>query len=242
MPFWHRLVIAAVVFAVISLLARLLDWWLARRPLPPDAATRYRVLRRSISVAILVVGLFSALLVIPQVRAIAGGLLASSAVVGVIVGFASQRTLGNFVAGLLIAVTQPIRLGDRVTYDGDEGVVEEIGLTYTLIRAPDGDRIVVPNEKLASDTIRNSTIRSRERFAEITVQVPLSADLGAAVDAVREELAGDREASVFVSALEDDDAVLTIRAPAVDEDGARRLEGDLRLRTHGRLHALGVWA
>src|ERR1041385_488286 len=115
MPFWHRLIIAAAVFAVISLLARLLDWWLARRPLPPDAATRYRVLRRSISVAILVVGLFSALLVIPQVRAIAGGLLASSAVLGVIVGFASQRTLGNFVAGLLIAVTQPIRLGDRVT-------------------------------------------------------------------------------------------------------------------------------
>jgi len=76
MPFWHRIVIAAIVFAVISLLARFVDWWLARRPLPPEAATRYRVLRRTISVAIVVVGLFSALLVIPEVRAIAGGLLA----------------------------------------------------------------------------------------------------------------------------------------------------------------------
>ena len=240
MPFWHRLVIAAAVFAVISLLARLLDLWLARRPLPPDAATRYRVLRRGVMVAILVVGLFSALLVIPQVRAVAGGLLASSAVLGVIVGFASQRTLGNFVAGIMIAIAQPIRLGDRVTYAGEQGVVEEIGLSFTLIRAPDGDRLVVPNEKLASDTIRNSTIRSQERFAEITVQVPLSADLGAVVEAVREELAGDRETSVFVSAL-DGDATLTIRAAAGDEDVARRLEGELRLRAHERLRTLGVW-
>src|SRR5207302_2243127 len=150
-------------------------------PLPPEAATRYRVLRRTISVAIIVVGLFSALLVIPQVRAVAGGLLASSAVLGVIIGFASQRTLGNFVAGLLIAITQPIRLGDRVVYGGEAGVVAEIGLTYTFIRTEDEARLVVPNEKLASDTIRNSSIRSREKVAEITMQVPLSDDLGSAV-------------------------------------------------------------
>ena len=133
---------------------------------------------------------------IPQVRAIAGGLLASSAVLGVIIGFASQRTLGNFVAGLLIAISQPVRLGDRVTYAGEDGVVEEIGLTFTLIRTRDDARLVVPNEKLVSDTIRNASIRSRETFAEVTVQVPLSADLRAAVDGLREEVAGERDASV----------------------------------------------
>src|ERR671935_712095 len=179
MPFWHRIVIAAAVFVLVSLLARLVDWWLARRPLPPDAVTRYRVLRRSISVAILVVGLFSALLVIPQVRALAGGVLASGAVLGVIIGFASQRTLGNFVAGLLIAITQPVRLGDRVELEGTEGIVEEIGLTYTFIRTQDDARFVIPNEKLASDTIRNSTIVSRAKIAEITVSVPLATDLRA---------------------------------------------------------------
>src|SRR5581483_1515495 len=162
MPFWHRIVIAGAVFLLVSLLARAVDWWLARRPLPPQSETRYRVLRRSVTVAILVIGLFSAMLVIPQVRAIAGGLLASSAVLGVIIGFASQQTLGNFVAGLLIAVTQPVRIGDRVSYGGEDGTVEEIGLTYTFIRTQDQARLVVPNEKLASDTIRNSTIRSRE--------------------------------------------------------------------------------
>jgi len=240
MEMWERSLIAAAVILIAALSAMLVDRAIARRQLAPEVATRYRVLRRSVMTAIVAVGLLSALLVIPQVRAIAGGLLASSAVLGVIVGFASQRTLGNFVAGLLIAISQPIRLGDRVTYEGEQGVVEEIGLSFTLIRAPDGDRIVVPNEKLASDTIRNSTIRSRERFAEITVQVPLATDLGAAVGVIQEELAGDRDASVFVSAL-DGDATVTIRAPAPDEDAARRLEGDLRLRAHERLRALGVW-
>jgi small-conductance mechanosensitive channel len=240
MPFWHRIVIAAAVFLLISLVARLVDWWLVRRPLPPEAATRYRVLRRTISVAIVAAGLLSALLVIPQVRAVAGGLLASSAVIGVIIGFASQRTIGNFVAGLLIAITQPVRLGDRVNYEGEDGVVEEIGLTYTFIRTQDQARLVVPNEKLASDTIRNSTIRSRETFAEITVPVPLSVDLGAAVDGLREEVATERDASVYVSAL-DVNATLTIRAAAPNEDAAQQLERDLRVRVHGRLRALGVW-
>jgi small-conductance mechanosensitive channel len=240
MPFWHRLVIAAVVFAAVSVLARAIDWWLLRRPLPPEAVTRYRILRRSITVTILVVGFFSALLVIPQVRAVAGGLLASSAVLGVIIGFASQRTLGNFVAGLLIAISQPVRLGDRVTYAGEDGVIEEIGLTYTFIRTRDDARLVVPNEKLVSDTIRNASIRSRETFAEVTVQVPLTADLHAVVAGLREEVAGDREAAVFVSAL-DGNATVTIRARAVDDAAAQQLESDLRVRAQARLRSLGVW-
>jgi small-conductance mechanosensitive channel len=240
MPFWHRLVIAAVVFAAVSVVARVIDWWLARRPLPPQAATRYRVLRRSISAAILVIGFCSALLVIPQVRAVAGGLLASSAVLTLIIGFASQRTLGNYVAGLLIAISQPVRLGDRVTYAGEDGVVEEIGITYTLIRTRDDARLVVPNEKLVSDTIRNASIRSRGTFAEVTVQIPLSADLRAAVDGIRAEVADERDASVLVSGL-DGNATVTIRAAATDEDAAQQLESDLRVRVHGRLRALGVW-
>jgi small-conductance mechanosensitive channel len=240
MPFWQRIVIAAAVFLIVSLGARIVDWRLARRQLAPEMVTRYRVLRRSVMAIILVVGFFSALLVIPQVRAIAGGLLASSAVLGIIVGFASQRTLGNFVAGLLIAITQPVRLGDRVTYAGETGVIEDIGLTYTFIRTTDQARLVVPNEKLASDTIRNSTIRSRESFAEVTVQVPLSADLGAAVDGLQEEVASERDGSVYVSSL-DGNATLTIRAGALDEDAAQRLERDLRVRVHRRLRAAGVW-
>ena len=240
MSFWHRLIIAGAVFLAVSLLARIVDWRLARKTLPPEAVTRYRVLRRSIAVVILFVGFFSALLVIPEVRAIAGGLLASSAVLGIIVGFASQNALGNFAAGVLIAITQPVRLGDRVSYGGEEGVIEDIGLTYTFIRTGDDARLVVPNQKLASDTIRNSTIRSRESFAEVTVQVPLSADLGAAVDGLRKEVAQERDAAVYVSAL-DGNATVTVRAGAADEDAAQSLERDLRVRVHRRLRAAGIW-
>jgi small-conductance mechanosensitive channel len=162
-------------------------------------------------------------------------------VLGVIIGFASQRTLGNFVAGILIAITQPVRLGDRVNYGGEDGVVEEIGLTYTFIRTQDRARLVVPNEKLASDTIRNSTIRSRETFAEITVPVPLSADVAAAVEGLRTEVAEERDASVYVSAI-DGNATVTIRAAAANEDDAQELERALRIRAHSRLRSLGVWS
>jgi small-conductance mechanosensitive channel len=240
-PFWKHIVIAAAIFALVTLIARAIDWWLQRRTLPPEAVTRYRVFRRIVTVVILVIGLFSALLAIPEVRAVAGGLLASSALLGVVLGFAAQRTLGNFVAGILIALAQPVRIGDRVEYDGTPGVVEEIGLTYTFIRALDRRRIVVPNEKLASDTIVNASIRSRETFAEVSVPVPLAADLDAALDALRADVADERDASVSLTSL-DGSATVTVRAAAADELAAERLEHELRLRAHRRLRALGVWA
>jgi small conductance mechanosensitive channel len=238
MPFWQRLIVVGAVLLVTAVVARLIDRRIARRDLPPEQATRYRVLRRSVMTAIVFVGILSALLVIPQVRAVAGGLLASSAIVGLVVGFASQTTLSNFVAGILVAFSQPVRLGDRVTLDGIDGVVEEIGLTYTFIRTETGSRLVIPNAKLASDTILNSTIRAPEKLAQITVQVPLQTDLDTVVDALRRE--GGDDAEVEVTSL-DGNATVTLRAWAPNEDAARRLESELRLRAHNRLRAAGVF-
>jgi small-conductance mechanosensitive channel len=235
--FWHRVIVVGVVLVLTAILARVIDRRIARRELSQEAMTRYRVLRRSITTGILVVGILSALLVIPQVRAVAGGLLASSAVIGIIVGFASQRTLGNFVAGLLIAFTQPLRLGDDVMIEDTRGVVEEIGLIYTFVRIENGDRLVIPNEKLASDTIRNSTIRSREKVAEITVQVPLSSDLPAVVDRLRHATNGE----VFVSDLTGN-ASLVVRRQTATEDEAEQLERELRLRAHEALRTEGLLA
>lgn len=235
---WTRLAVVVVVMVVTIVVARLIDRRIARRDLPPEAITRYRILRRSITTAIIFVGLLSALLVIPQVRAVAGGLLASSAVLGIVVGFASQRTLGNFVAGLLIAFTQPLRLGDSVAVDDTEGVVEEIGLIYTFVRIENGDRLVIPNETLVSDTIRNSTIRSREKVAEISLQVPLGRDLGAVVDRLG-ALADDADA--FVQDLSGN-ATVVVRAPAPDEAAAEKLERELRLRAYELLRTEGVYA
>ena len=238
---WERIAVVSGVLAVTLLIAKLIDGRIARRDLPPEAQTRYRVLRRSVMSLIVAVGLLSALLVIPQVRAVAGGLLASSAVLGLIIGFASQRTIGNFVAGLLIAFTQPVRLGDYVEIDGVVGTVEEIGLTYTFIRTAENARLVIPNEKLASDTIRNSSIRSREKLAEVNLQVPLNSDLEQVIDLVREAAVGERDADVLVTAL-NGNATVTVRAWAPDAPAAERLESELRLRTHGRLRAAGIFS
>jgi small conductance mechanosensitive channel len=238
MPLWQRLIVVGVVLIGTTVVARAIDRRIAARDLPPEAITRYRVLRRSVTTTILFVGLLSALLVIPQVRAVAGGLLASSAVVGIVVGFASQRTLGNFVAGLLIAFTQPLRLGDDVVIEQTEGIVEEIGLIYTFVRTQSGDRLVIPNEKLASDTIRNSTIRSREKVAEISLQVPLGRDLGAVVDRLRSLAEG---AEAFVGDLSGN-ATVVLRVPAPDEAAAERVERELRLRAYETLRAEGFYA
>ena len=241
MPVWERLLVVAVVVGITAAAARLVDRALARRPFPPEAVTRYRVLRRSIAAAIVAVGVLLALLAVPGVRTIAGGFLASSAVLGLVVAFAAQSTLSNFVAGVVIAFTQPVRIGDRIVITDVAGVVEEIGLIYTLIRLENESRLVIPNTRLASDTILNSTIVSREKMAEVTVQVPLTQELRRVVDLLREEAAGERDADVYVSAL-GDRATVTLRARAGDEAAAVRLERELRLRAHERLRGAGLLA
>jgi small-conductance mechanosensitive channel len=240
MPLWHRMLVFGAVLLLTLIAARIVDRRLARRDLPAATVTRYRVLRRTVLTLIVFVGLLSGLLVIPQVRAVATAILASSAVVGIVVGFAAQRTIGNFIAGLLIAFAQPIRLGDYVETEGFTGVVEEIGLTYTFIRISDNDRLVVPNEKIASDTIRNASIRSRKKLAHVTVQVPLDTDLDA-VGTLLREAAGDERAEIAVTELADR-VSLRVSVWAPDEPSAERLENELRLRSHSRLREAGVFA
>jgi small-conductance mechanosensitive channel len=228
--FWQHLVVAIVLIAIALGFAKLADWRISRRKLPPEVMTRYRVLRQIVVVAIVFIGLLSALLVIPQVRAFAGGLLASSAIIGLVIGFAAQRTIGNLVAGISIAITQPLRLGDLVEVQGGRGIVEEIGLTYTWLRTASGDRLVVPNEKLASDTIRNSTIRGRESLAEVTIQVPVGPGLRKTLDALRRD--GDE---VLVTDLQPDTATVSVRRWVPRAQQTDRVASDLRLELAERL-------
>jgi len=226
--------VAAVAIVLAAVVAKVIDGRMARLNLDPAATTRYRVLRRSIFAAIVFVGVLSALLVIPQVRAVATGILASGAVIAVVLGFAAQRTIGNFIAGILIAFSQPIRLGDEVDAEGGRGIVEEIGVTYTWVRLPDNDRLVIPNERLVSQTLRNSTIRSAQRLAEVSVQVPLSADLRSLVEA----LASDAN-EAYVAELGTDATIIVRRwvelGRSIEEE-----ESELRLVVHDRLRELGI--
>ena len=238
---WETVIVAAVVIVLTLALAKLVDARMARRKLAPAAQTRYRVLRRTITAVIVFVGVMAALLTVPEVRATAGAILASSAVIGVVVGLAAQRTLSNFISGVAIALAQPLRLGDRVAVGDSVGTVEEIGSVYTYLRRDDGARFLVPNDRLASDTILNSTIVSQDKVAVIKLQLPLAHDVAAAVDALRRETADLEGAEVFVESLEGN-ATVVVRVPADSPERAEELERDLRLRAHSSLRGEGMFA
>ena len=245
----ERAIVAGVVIVVAIAVAKLVDRALVRRlELRPETLTRYRVLRRGAVATIITVGVLSALLVIPQVQAVTGAILASSAVIALVIGFAAQTTLSNFIAGILVAFTQPLRLGDRVDVSGAGGTVEEIGLSYTVVRAPDGSRFFVPNVKLASDTIRNTTLSSAEHLAQVDVAVPVQADLDKVREFISEEARAahaamtDKEPTVRVSRLEVGHAVVTIEAWAPTAADAGRVAGEIRLAVQRRLRTEGVYA
>lgn len=86
---------------------------------------------------------------------LAAGIFASTAVLGLIIGFAAQNTISNIIAGILIAVTQPIRIGDRVGFEEREGRVADITLSYTFVDPGDGSRVVIPNQLLVAGIVHN---------------------------------------------------------------------------------------
>jgi small-conductance mechanosensitive channel len=90
-----------------------------------------------------------------EFKRLATGVLASTAVLGLIIGFAAQHTIANMVAGIQIAVSQPIRIGDRIKFEACEGRVTDITLSYTYLDPGDGSSIVIPNQLLTEGTVHN---------------------------------------------------------------------------------------
>lgn len=117
--------------------------------------TRLRLLRRFLVAAIVFVIAMIALGQFTDLERLATGVLASSAVIALIVGFAAQHTLGNLVAGVLIGVSQPFRIGDRVSFEETEGRVTDITLSYTYIDPGDGSSVVIPNQLLVDGIVHN---------------------------------------------------------------------------------------
>jgi small-conductance mechanosensitive channel len=117
--------------------------------------TRLRILRR---LAFLAVFLFLATLALGQfteLKRLATGILASTAVIGLVVGFAAQNTIANMVAGVQIAVSQPIRIGDRVKFEDWEGRVTDITLSYSYVDPGDGSSVVIPNKLMVDGVVHN---------------------------------------------------------------------------------------
>lgn len=185
---YRRELTAAATFLGALALAELLDRALSRRTgslraalgteqLSPELRTRLRLVRRLVFAAIVMLGAALALAQFPDVRRLATGLLASSAVLGIVVGFAARQTLANAIAGILIAITQPIRVGDVVSFEGRRGQVEDLALSYTTIRLADGACLLVPNERLVQTPLENHTLRSGRVLVEAAVWVARDIDL-----------------------------------------------------------------
>jgi small-conductance mechanosensitive channel len=117
--------------------------------------TRLRILRRVVVVGILIVIAMIVLSQFTEFKRLATGVLASTAVIGLIVGFAAQHTIANMVAGIQIAVSQPIRIGDRIKFEEDEGRVTDITLSYTYLDPGDGSSVVIPNQLLVEGIVHN---------------------------------------------------------------------------------------
>lgn len=153
--------------------------------------TQVRILQRIAMVLVVIVTVAVVLMGFERLRQLGAGLLASAGIAGVILGFAAQKTLSNLLAGFQIATTQPIRIDDVVVVEGEWGRVEEITLTYVVIRIWDLRRLVLPISYFIEQPFQNWTRAS----AEVLGTVYLHVDYTVPVAAVREELHRILEAS-----------------------------------------------
>jgi len=146
--------------------------------------TQARVLGRTASVLIVLLGLAAALMTLPLVRQVGASLLASAGLAGLAVGLAAKPVLSNLIAGLQIALTQPIRLDDVVIIEGEWGRIEEITGTYVVVRIWDERRLVVPLNWFMENPFQNWT----RRTAQIIGTVFLWLDYRVPLAPLREEL------------------------------------------------------
>lgn len=146
--------------------------------------TQFRVLERIGIAVIFVVAIGAILMTFKTIRDIGVSVLASAGVAGIIIGFAAQKTIATFLAGIQIAITQPIRIEDTVLVEGEYGYIEEITLTYVVVRTWDKRRLIVPISYFIDHPFENWTRKSADIFGTVTIRT----DYTVKVDDIRQEL------------------------------------------------------
>jgi small-conductance mechanosensitive channel len=144
-----------------------------------DLATRALVTRVSVlrKIALVLITVFAAaamLMLFPQVRHVGQSILASAGIAGIVLGFAAQKTLGNLLAGIQIALTQPVRIGDLVKIEAEVGTIEEITLTYVVVQVWDLRRLILPISYLIEKPIQNWTRSSANLLSPVKLRVDFS--------------------------------------------------------------------
>ena len=200
-------------------------------------ATRLRMVRRLVFAAIIVIGLGIALSQFDKLNKIANAVLASSAVVGLVLGFAAQKILANPLAGILLAISQPIRIGDTVTIEDETGRVDDLTLSHTFIDTGDGRLVIVPNETVVTNVVVNRSTGNLNAPVVASVWVPPDADLSA----VREALSRLEPSQVDVAEVTTDGVRIEVHGPR--RPGGTRASGEeaaLRERAQRALREAGV--
>jgi small-conductance mechanosensitive channel len=232
--------VGTILLAVVAVF--LIDRFLARRAsrvaqrldLSRESATRLRFLRRAIEAIIIIIALGVALSQFEALDRVGRAILASGAIAAAIVGFAARQTLANAVAGVMLAVTQPLRIGDLVTFEGETGTVEDVGLNYTWLRTGADARLAIPNERLAAGILRNDSIRSPVVATEVSLWLATDADETRALEAIEGTGARARIAEATHEGLR----VLVMGDPAPPAERLAR-EADLRAASLRALREAG---
>jgi small-conductance mechanosensitive channel len=230
-------IVAVVLDRALAGRGRALAAAVARGELNPVAETRVRFLRRLAFAAVLVVGALIALAQFGALSRVAASLLASGALAAAVVGFAARQVLANAVAGLMLAITQPLRIGDHVTFEEESGQVEDVRLNYTYLRTPQGKRVVIPNERLANGVLCNHTLASDPAPVEVDVWLAARAE----VERAPELLAADPGiASATLAEVSPDGVRLSVTGPPAPATEIPRCESELRAACLRRLRAEGL--
>jgi small-conductance mechanosensitive channel len=125
--------------------------------------TTFSFLLRIVIALLVLIGVWSVLSAFPTTQEVARAFLASSAVIAIVAGVSLSTPLGNLGSGVLLAFTQPIRLGDRITVGDHSGIVSAISLTYTELVTEDGAHVFVPNASMVSTALVNRSVGTAAR-------------------------------------------------------------------------------
>lgn len=239
---------AAVSIAVAVALATVIDRFLIGRAeratesmetaqFSREARTRLRLIRRLVFVAIILIGVALALSQFASIKRFATGILASTAVLGLIIGFAGRTVIANFVAGVLMTIRQPIRIGDLITIGDDvHGRVMDIALTYTSVDRGDGALLVVPNETVVNEVVINHSSGNPRAPVTVELILPLETDL----ERARQVLEGTGVTSVRVAELGAEGAKVELRASFDSGRDREAREGEVREAAQRALREAGV--
>jgi small-conductance mechanosensitive channel len=254
----HRWATALAIAAIGTVVLVVVDWLIRRaerRLLPRlaasdaiDAARLQTVatLGRRFLIAILgTLVAWQALSVFPATSVVADTLLASSAVIALIVGFAVSAPLSNVGAGILLGIAQPVRLGDRTTIDGQAGTVERITLIYTVLRNDEGLAVYIPNARVVQAIIVNRTVIEDRAPASVRLPMRLGGDVATARQAILKALEdveprGEFQSRIAVAEVSAELVWLDVEALAPDGTSRTTLEAALREAVLDALGAAGL--